>query len=126
MNPTITVARKNNSKRVMTAVGEIAKKQVYVGIPASDAGSRKSTLLQLAAATPGIVAKADLMREAKATPSNAELMFIHSKGSPLKGIPARPVIEPAIVADGNKQPIMAELGAAAKSTLDGDTAGATT
>lgn len=126
MNPTITVARKNNSKRVMEAVAQIGKKQVYVGIPASDVGSRKPTLLRLAGETPGIVAKADLMRAAKATPTNAELMFIHSKGSPLKGIPARPVIEPAIVADGNKQPITAELGAAAKATLDGDAAGATT
>lgn len=125
MNPTITVARKNNSDRVMKAVGEISKKQVYVGIPASDSGSRKASLLSLAAGTPGIVAKADLMRAAKATPTNAELMFIHSKGSPIKGIPARPVIEPAIVADGNKQAITAELGAAAKSTLDGDAAGAT-
>jgi hypothetical protein len=125
MNPTVTVARKNNSQRVMTAVAQIAKKQVYVGIPASDSGSRKASLLQLAGETPGIVAKADLMRAAKATPTNAELMFIHSKGSPLKGIPARPVIEPAIVADGNKQAITAELGQAAKAVLDYDPSAAT-
>jgi hypothetical protein len=33
--------------------------------------------------------------------------------------PARPVIEPAIVAEGNKEAIAAELAAAAKATLDG-------
>jgi hypothetical protein len=29
--------------------------------------------------------------------TNAELMFIMSKGSPIRGVPAREVIEPAII-----------------------------
>lgn len=31
--------------------------------------------------------------------TNAELLFIHTKGSPINNIPARPVIEPAIADD---------------------------
>ena len=37
----------------------------------------------------------------------------------LRNIPARPVIEPAIVAEGNKEAIAAELAGAAMATLDG-------
>lgn len=44
---------------------------------------------------------------------NAELLYIHTNGSPIRGIPARPVIEPAIQASGNKEPIQLELKLAA-------------
>lgn len=50
--------------------------------------------------------------------SNAELLFIHTNGSPLRGIPARPVIEPAIKDD--KEVITKLLGEALKATLEGD------
>ncbi len=50
--------------------------------------------------------------------TNAELLFIHTNGSPLRRIPARPVIEPAIEADGNKGPIIEELEQAAISFLN--------
>jgi hypothetical protein len=49
--------------------------------------------------------------------NNAELMFIHTNGSPIRHIPARPVIEPAIMADGNRQPIAEELKEAAAAFL---------
>jgi hypothetical protein len=39
--------------------------------------------------------------------TNADLLFIHSKGSPLAGIPPRPVIEPAIE-DPETKPLIAE------------------
>ncbi len=39
--------------------------------------------------------------------TNAQLAFIHSNGSPLKGIPARPFIEPAIT-DSENLPILTE------------------
>ena len=45
-------------------------------------------------------------------------MYIHSHGSPLHSIPARPIIEPAIEAEDNKEAIAKELGLAAKSVLD--------
>lgn len=34
--------------------------------------------------------------------TNAELLFIHTNGSPARNIPARPVIEPAIEDDGDR------------------------
>ena len=51
--------------------------------------------------------------------SNAQLMYIHTNGSPINKIPARPVIEPAIEASGNKEEITEELGKAFQFALDG-------
>jgi hypothetical protein len=51
--------------------------------------------------------------------NNAQLLYIHTNGSELQGIPKRPVIEPAINADSNKEAITEELKKAAKLTLNG-------
>lgn len=51
---------------------------------------------------------------------NAALMYIHTHGSPIRHIPARPVIEPAIAADGNRQVISKELKDSAKANLEGE------
>lgn len=55
--------------------------------------------------------------------NNAEALFIFSKGSPLRGQPPRPVIEPAIQADGNKQRVAKQLALASKAALQGDQSG---
>jgi hypothetical protein len=55
--------------------------------------------------------------------SNAELLFIFTNGSPLRGQPPRPVIEAAIEASPTDRLIAKELGAASTSALDGDNAG---
>ena len=52
--------------------------------------------------------------------NNAELMFIHTNGSPLRGIPARPVIEPAI--EDAKGKINRELKEAVLAAGNGDNA----
>lgn len=124
MNPNITVARKSNSNLVLNSVAKLARKQVYVGITEDTSRGRKATLLNMAGKATG-KKKARLEGAAKEDITNAELMFILSKGSPIRGIPATPIIEPAIVAAGNKEAITAELAGAAKATLDGDAAGAT-
>jgi hypothetical protein len=79
LNPLCTVKRTGNSAKVLAAVEKIRHKQVYVGIPAADLNTRSATLLKMAATTPGISKKADLMRAAKEDFTNAELLFIHSK-----------------------------------------------
>ena len=55
--------------------------------------------------------------------TNASLLMIHSKGSPLRHLPARPVIEPAIEDETNKAKISRQLIAAANKGLNGDQAG---
>lgn len=51
--------------------------------------------------------------------TNAELLYIHSKGSPVNNIPARPVIEPAIADDHERLGKM--MVQAFRLALDGQT-----
>ena len=51
--------------------------------------------------------------------NNAQLLYLHTNGSALRHIPARPVIEPAIVA--NKEAIAEELKTSSKLILQGKT-----
>lgn len=55
---------------------------------------------------------------------NASLLYILSNGSPARGIPATPVIEPAIVADGNRETIAEELKLGAQAQLSDNAEGA--
>lgn len=91
----LSVTKKGGSVNLGDLLKKIAKKQVYVGIPEEKAPRKKGEI------------------------SNAQLMYIHTHGSPLKNIPERPVIEPAIEARGNKEPIANELKEAARAVLNG-------
>lgn len=57
-------------------------------------------------------------REGEDEVTNSELLFIHTKGSPINNIPARPVIEPAIEDDSERLSKM--LKDAANSAMDGN------
>lgn len=50
--------------------------------------------------------------------TNAQLLFIHTNGSPINKIPPRPVIEPAI--EANRDKIACFMQASAKNVLDND------
>lgn len=81
---------------ILDATELLRKNRVYVGIP-----EKKST------------------RKNKEPINNAQLLFIHTNGSPLKHIPARPVVEPAIEASDNKASINRGMKIAAEAALDG-------
>ena len=88
--------------------------QVYVGIP-----QEKSSRQQVAhVATKTGALRTKRLKAMDANITNAELMYIHTNGSTLRGIPARPVIEPAIFDD--KANIAAELKTAAEGALAGN------
>lgn len=126
MGPKITVARTSNSKALQDRLKTIGKRAAFVGIPAASSRDRESQLLKMAGkAARGSKKKMKLLNAAADDVNNAELLYVFSKGSPAKRIPARPVIEPAIEADGNKQPIARELAGSMKAALDGDNAGVT-
>ena len=120
--PQITIARRLGSTALMDRVHQITKLAAYVGIPAADAAARQKQLLSMASGKGRKSAR--LQKAAQQDVSNAELLFIHTKGSPLKHIPARPVIEPAVQASGNKEPITREIAASVKASLAGDKDGA--
>lgn len=79
---------------VREAIKELKKHDVLVGIP-EEKSSREG---------------------GKAT--NAELLFIHTNGSPAKGIPARPVLQPAIEHD--KERVGEMLGKAVDAATSGN------
>lgn len=126
MGPKITVARSSNSQQLQERLKTIGKRAAYVGIPASSSRDRASQLLKMAAkiTKPG-KRKTKLLDAAAEDVNNAELLYIFSKGSPAKGQPGRPVIEPSIEADGNRQPIAREIAGSMKASLNGDQNGAT-
>lgn len=99
MKPIITVTEAGSFESVRKALGSLGQAKVYVGIPEAET-SRKGTPV-----------------------TNAGLMYIQTNGAHLPNgavIPPRPVIEPAIEAQDNKERITKELGLAATSELEGD------
>lgn len=74
------VEEARNFQRMMNTLKNMLKNEVYVGI-ADDTTEREAD-------DTGI--------------TNAELLFIHTNGSPINNIPPRPVIEPAIYNDKDR------------------------
>ena len=114
----ITIARKSGAAALMKRISGMANVQAYVGIPAATSKNRSRQLLSMASATKGRRKRGRLEKAATSDVNNAELLFVFSKGSPLRSQPPRPVLEPAVKADGKI--IARELGASVKAHLDGD------
>lgn len=51
---------------------------------------------------------------------NAALLYIHTNGSPIRNIPARPVIEPALAEEQTRKAINVELNAAVKAMISNE------
>ena len=120
--PQITVARKSGAAAALKRIAGLGKLAAYVGIPSSTSRARSAHLLGMADNVKSKRKKARLQKAADADVTNAELLFIFSKGSPMRRQPPRPVLEPAVEADGNRQVIARELAGACKASIDGDRA----
>lgn len=125
--PEITLARKSGWEKFAKNLKATGKMATYVGIPAAT-DERRAKYAEQSANIKGTGKRADRKRARLKKLSsgeglnNAELLFIHTKGSPKRKIPARPVVEPAIEADGNRQAISSELKAYGQAQLAGDQA----
>ena len=112
--PTVSVTKVSRVKDFQGILKRFDKLQVYVGVP-----QEKSSRHQVDhVAAPGGGKRPKLLSAMDTKVTNAELLYIHTHGSPLRGIPARPVIEPAILDD--KANIAAELRTAGEGALAGD------
>lgn len=85
-------------KKIMKAHKFIKETGVYIGIPQSESARENA--------------------ENEKGVTNAELLFIHTNGSPVNNIPPRPVIEPALSDD--KERIASMMGTALKYSLEGN------
>lgn len=104
MQPTFSVIQHETGEfeQLKNILDEIAKAAVYVGIP-EEKTEREYDYEE---------------HYKNAPPTNAGLLFIHTHGSELMGIPARPVIEPAI--ENDRETLEEMLAKVAKAYLDGD------
>lgn len=124
--PPITVTKLGNSGEFLARIKGIGKIATYVGIPAGSSSVRNATALNKAKKIKNIVSKKSRRRKEKLSlisafgeVSNAQLLYWFSKGSPLRGQPGRPVLEAAIHAHGNKEPISALVAEAVAADLAG-------
>lgn len=79
---------------IQRSLQELAKKDVLVGVPEASSNRKDSNEV-----------------------TNAELVYMHTHGSPLWNLPPRPIIEPAI--EANKEEIGGLLREALTNALDG-------
>jgi hypothetical protein len=87
------IVKFDKTNEIMKSLQELKNKDILIGVPASTT-SRKNGKI-----------------------NNAELTYIHTNGSPLHNIPARPIIEPAI--EKNSDKLAGQLSKAAEIALDG-------
>ncbi len=126
MGLTIEVGHVSKAPELKARLRDIGKRTVYVGIPEASSRDRTAQLLKIALRAPAKSAKAKTKKDRhieaalhtfQGDISNAQLLWIFSKGSPLRSQPARPVLEPAVEARGNREAIAAELAGAARAAL---------
>ena len=110
--------------QINRGVDALGGADALVGIPEAD--DRQADLLSRAmgmkltkSGKPGKLVKR-LIEASKSPITNAELLFIFTNGSPLRGQPARVVIEAAIAAEPTRTLIAKEIAAASTSALDGN------
>lgn len=119
-SPKIVIARKSGAAALMKRVAGITRLAAYVGVPAAASKERSEQLLEMAGKVKNEKKRRRLEKTAKQDVTNAELLFIHTKGSPARNIPARPVLKPAVSADGNREPIARELKDMVHAELRGE------
>lgn len=93
------VSKGEGLSKMLEAVREFTQNEVLVGIP-EDSSARGGDI------------------------NNAQLLYIHTNGSPLMGIPARPLIEPAIETPENSAMIADAFKDGFVAALEGNSAGA--
>jgi hypothetical protein len=92
----VTVTSTSKQGILDDLVKRISKMQAYVGVTEADSGRKDKAI------------------------NNAQLVYIHTNGSPARNIPPRPIREPAIEAEDNKNEIARLLEESAKAVLEGD------
>lgn len=114
----VSVTKYTDSENFVARIKGIGSLISYVGIPAAPATDRSKRILGRAVRVTSTRKQAKLRKKLllKAATANiltnANLLYLFSKGSPLNSQPPRPVLEPAILAPWNKK-IIAKLVAEA-------------
>ena len=86
----------DKTSKIFQALDFLTKKDVLIGVP-QEKSSREGQKI-----------------------TNAELAYIHSNGSPIRNIPARPFLEPSIQQPDTKEKIQKEFKQAINEVLQGN------
>lgn len=119
------VTQKKTSPDFLRRIKKLGEESLYVGIPSGSKTQRIKNIKERAShftssKKSSKKMKKHLLNVAKmATLSNAQALRVFSSGSALTNQPARPVIEPAIQAPGNKERIVEALSMATQLKLLG-------
>jgi len=92
----LNVSSKDRLRELEKIVRRLSELDVLVGVPEGTTKRKKDKI------------------------NNAQLVYIHTHGSPVNNIPPRPLIEPAIEDPDNKKFINEDLKDAARNALEGD------
>lgn len=112
--PQVKVVKKDLGLiELFKAMKQLERTDVLVGIPSERASRSGAEPFYLMGQRKKLLARHEPV-------NNAQLLFIHTKGSPLRNIPARPVIEPAITDPDNRKMITDQLAEAGAAALEGD------
>jgi hypothetical protein len=118
---TVTLSSSGDGgKSLKDSLAALTHKQILVGIPATTAKERIQDIIAMAGSATGRRKESLLRAAASNILNNAELVYIHTNGSYLRNIPARPIIEPAITDRENSELIVSELKLAAQASLSGN------
>jgi len=106
----VTVLKTNNSGGFLKRLKAIGTLATYVGIPSDSPVERAKQLAFKASLKTKTIRRTRAAKLLKRnTIGNAHALYIFSKGSQLRAQPPRPVIEPALLAPGNKERISAKI-----------------
>jgi len=117
----------NNTLALIKSIKSISGMEVLVGIP-EDSSKREEGMVTNAQLimyhTKGVQSKKSSQgiegnEDTSTQYGVAQSVYITAKGSPLWKLPPRPIIEPALEAQGNRERIQEDLKLAAKEMLDG-------
>jgi hypothetical protein len=114
----ITVTKTTKLPQFNEKIKKLGKLAAYVGVPATTSKERRADLMRMADAKPGKRGAKLAKKAAKTDINNAELLFVFSKGSPMRNQPPRPVLEPAVEANSKK--LGREIAASVSAQLQGD------
>ncbi len=109
----MTVTKVNESGDFLARIKGVGGLATYVGIPANSARNRIDLINKRAARFHSQRKKRRELKDYLISPtftsfmSNAEVLAKFTRGSPLTNQPPRPVLEPAMHAEGNKEEISA-------------------
>lgn len=121
------VVKRSKSEAFLKRIKGIGDRIVYVGIPAGSKTGRSNDIRALADKFTGLKASSKKKKKQfrkiarNNTLSNAQLLYLFSKGSGLRNQPGRAVLEPAILANGNREKIAALIAQSNQAFVDGDT-----